>query len=459
MLVVDETAAMGILHVDMDAFYVAVEVQADPSLRGRPVVVGGLGSRGVVASCSYEARRYGVHSAMPIMRARRLCPDAVFLPGRHQVYGEVSRRLHEVFHQFTPLVEGIALDEAFLDVRGAQRLFGPPDRIAWAVRRAVDERLGLSCSVGVARSKLLAKLASKRAKPLLAPEGVRPGPGVVVVAPGQELAFLHPLPVAELWGVGPKTEARLGSLGVATVGDLARLPEETLVAAVGRAVGRQLHQLAWASDPRPVEPDRAPKSISHEETYSTDHRDREHLGRQVVRLADAACSRLRAEGHAARTVTLKVRFADFSTITRSRTLAEPTGNGPLVAQTARSLLGGVDVSAGVRLLGVALSGLVCPEPPAGESRQLSLEDLARTDDAREAKAAVDARDQAQAAVDARDQAQAAVDAVRARFGTDALGPAVLLGPGGIEVKRPGDSQWGPRPGSRSRCSGTGPARR
>jgi DNA polymerase-4 len=416
----------------MDAFYVSVEEQADPSLVGKPVVVGGQGARGVVASCSYEARRFGIHSAMPTMQARRLCPAAVFLPGRHDAYAEASRQLHALLAEFTPLVEGIALDEAFLDVRGAQRLLGTAPEMAWAIRAAVTDRLGLSCSVGVARSKLLAKLASKRAKPQLSPEGVRPGPGVVVIRQDEELTFLHPLPVGALWGVGPKTATRLGRLGVTTVGDLAALPEEAVIAALGQAVGRQLHRLAWADDPRAVEPDRATKSISQEETYATDLRDVAHLRRQVVRMADAVGGRLRAQGLQGRTVTLKVRFADFSTITRSRTLTEPTGTASMVAAVANSLLDGVDISGGVRLLGVGLSSLVARQTPP---RQLSLDDVAERDSG-------------------RDQVDSAVDAVRARFGAGAVGPAVLLEPGGpagsapgtrpsLDVKRAGDPQWGP----------------
>jgi DNA polymerase-4 len=419
----------------MDAFYVSVEVRADPSLAGKPVVVGGQGARGVVASCSYEARRFGIHSAMPTMRARRLCPEAVFLPGRHDAYAEASRHLHVLLAEFTPLVEGIALDEAFLDVEGAQRLFGPAPEMAWAIRAAVAERLGLSCSVGVARSKLLAKLASKRAKPQPSPEGVRPGPGVVVIRQEEELTFLHPLPVGALWGVGPRTATRLGRLGVTTVGDLAALPEEAVIASLGQAVGRQLHRLAWADDPRSVEPDRATKSISHEETYAADLRDLAHLRRQVVRMADAVGTRLRAHGLQGRTVTLKVRFADFSTITRSRTLAEPTGSALLVATVAHGLLDGVDISGGVRLLGVGLSSLVAHQTPP---RQLSLDDLAERDSG-------------------RDQVDTAVDAVRARFGAGAVGPAVLLQAGGpagsergnrssLDVKRAGDTQWGPSSG-------------
>lgn len=428
-------ADLGILHVDMDAFFVAVEVLADPSLAGRPVIVGGAGGRGVVASCSYEARAYGVHSAMPSTRARRLCPEAVWLPGRHDAYAQVSERLHAVLGSFTPLVEGVSLDEAFLDVSGARRLLGPAPDIAHAIRRAVAETLRLDCSVGVARCKLLAKLASKAAKPrasmLGGPPGgpgrrptvsVRPGPGVVVVEADAELGFLHPLPVTALWGVGPSTAERLARLGVERVGQLALVPVEVLVARFGQALGRQLHDIAWARDDRRVEPQRELKSVGHEETYAVDHADVEVLHRQVVRMADAVAGRLRAAGRAGRTVTLKVRFADFSTITRSRTHPVALADGPGIARSASALLEGVDVSPGVRLLGVSVSTLT-EVGPQGYERQLSL---------------------AEAATDAWVTASTALDAVRDRFGAGALGPAVLAGGGpGLDVKRVGDTQWGP----------------
>ncbi|MGH9208952.1 MAG: DNA polymerase IV, partial [Acidimicrobiales bacterium] len=353
----DTADSLGIVHVDMDAFFAAVEVAANPALAGKPVIVGGTGGRGVVASATYEARAYGVSSAMPTGVARRLCPDGVFLAGRYQLYLDVSRRLHDTLQSFTPLVEGVGLDEAFLDVSGAHRLFGNSVAIARLIRRRVEEDLGLACSVGLARSKLVAKLASEAAKPIPTSGGPVPGAGVIVVPGQEELAFLHPMPVSRLWGVGPSTASRLKRLGVQTVGELARLPVESLVECLGKSAGRHLHELAWARDPRPVESDRQTKSVGHEETYPKDVFDRDDLCRQLVRLADGVASRLRSSGKIGRTITLKVRYGDFSTITRSRTLKTATANGPAICGVAVDLLSSLALDRGVRLLGVSASGL------------------------------------------------------------------------------------------------------
>lgn len=403
-----------ILHVDMDAFFVAVELLDRPELRGTPVVVGGSGNRGVVAAASYEARAYGIHSAMPSTRARRLCPHAVFLPGRHGRYGEVSADVFAVFHAFTPLVEGISLDEAFLDVGPARRLFGDGPTIAHAIRERIQGELGLTCSVGVAPRKLTAKLASEAAKPSAGLRGPVPGEGVHVVEPEAELAFLHAHPVGALWGVGPATRARLDRLAVNTIGDLAALPEETLVNSLGAGAGRHLHALAWARDTRPVVPNAPIKSVSHEETFPVDHHDHETLERECVRLADAVAARLRRAGIAGRTVQIKVRFGDFRTITRSATAPEPLDTGHAVAAHARRLLRAVDVDPGVRLLGVGVSGL---EPVA--ARQLSLDDAGRSSWA---------------------DATKAIDEIRDRFGDAAIVPATLAG---RAPKQRGDQQWGP----------------
>ncbi|HWC10085.1 MAG TPA: DNA polymerase IV [Acidimicrobiales bacterium] len=422
-----------ILHVDLDAFYAAVEILHDPSLAGRPVVVGGPGNRGVVAAASYEARAYGVHSAMPSARARRLCPAAVFLPGRYDLYADYSRRLHELLTSFTPLVEGIALDEAFLDVASVRRLWGPAPVLAALIRGRVHDELGLWASVGVGTTKLVAKLGSEAAKPRPSRAGPVPGPGVKVVPAEEELAFLHAHPVGALWGVGPVTRRRLDRFGVSTVGDLAALAVEALVGALGPALGRSLHDLAHNRDPRAVVADRAPKSIGHEETYPRDHHDPEPLRREVVRLADAVVARLRGLGLAGRTVTVKVRFGDFRTITRARTEPEAVDTGPALAAVALALLDGVDVSPGVRLLGLSASNLV---PATG--RQLSLEELAASADGGHAD-----RPLPSAHADRQEAVARAVDAARRRFGDGVVGPASLVGKNGVEVRRQGDRQWGP----------------
>jgi DNA polymerase-4 len=289
-----------ILHVDMDAFYVSVELLRRPELRGRPVIVGAKGPRGVVAAASYEARAYGVHSAMASVRATRLCPQATFLSGDHAHYAAASRRVMQVFRDTTPLVEPLSLDEAFLDVRGATRLLGDPLTIARGIRQRILDEEGLTCSVGVAPNKFLAKLASEAAKPKASPHGPVFGPGIHLVEPGQELAFLHPLPSRALWGVGPQTQKVLDRLGVRTVGDLAAIDEATLVNALGDAHGRHLWRLSHAIDDRPVVPDAAVKSISHEETFAVDLTDPERLAVEALRMADAVATRLRASSVAGR---------------------------------------------------------------------------------------------------------------------------------------------------------------
>lgn len=371
-----------ILHVDLDAFYASVEVLDDPTLAGKPVLVGGTGPRGVVAAASYEARRYGAHSAMPMARARRLCPQAIVLPPRFEAYQAKSAAVQAIFRSFTPLVEPIALDEAFLDVTGAERLFGTGIEIGASIRARIRAETGLTASVGVATTKLVAKLASEAAKP----DGMR------VVEPGGELAFLHPLPLRSLWGIGPATEQRLARFGVITVGDLAAVPEESLVDALGRAHGHQLHELAWNRDERPVEPDRETKSIGQEETFPRDVYDPEVLRAEARRLAERVGHRLREHGMAGRTVTIKVRYPDFQTVTRSATVPEPTSASADIARQAVELLGRAELERGVRLLGVSVSNLV--STPA---RQLTLDEAAGDD-----------------------EVQRAVDGVRARFGPDAL---------------------------------------
>jgi DNA polymerase-4 len=406
-----------ILHVDMDAFFVSVELLRRPELRGQPVVVGGTGDRGVVAAASYEARHYGIHSAMPSTRARRLCPHAVFLNGDHHHYGEVSEQVMTIFRSFTPLVEPISLDEAFLDVTGARRLHGDAPEIAAKIRQQVQSEQGLTCSVGVAPNKFLAKLASEVAKPTASRQGPIPGLGVKVVEIGHELEFLRPLPVQALWGVGPKTLEKLRSRGIQKVADLADLSEDDAALLLGDANGRHLHRLSHAVDDRPVLSELQPKSVGHEETFARDHHGLDTLQREAVRMADAVAQRLRNHHLSGRTVTIKVRFHDFRTITRSVTLAAAVDTGPVIARAAKDLLDHVDPSSGVRLLGVSVSNLV-----EDGARQLTLEEVEHP---------------------GWDDASKAVDDIRRRFGDDAIVPATLRDQDGIRVKRRGDQQWGP----------------
>ncbi|MBI2703739.1 MAG: DNA polymerase IV [Actinobacteria bacterium] len=414
----------------MDMFFVAVELLDRPELRGQPVIVGGSGERGVVAAASYEARAYGIHSAMSSVRAQRLCPHAVFLSGRFHRYSEVSREVMAIFRSYTPLVEPLSLDEAFLDVTGSLRLFGSAVRIGSEIRRRVGDEQGLTCSVGIAPTKFVAKLASEAAKPTASPQGPQPGLGVKVVERDELFDFLHPLPVGALWGVGPATHAKLDRLGVRTVGDLAALRLDIVVGVVGQAQGRHLHALATGIDERSVEPERRVKSIGHEETFAHDRHDRASLERELVRLADGVGARMRAHDVVGRTITLKVRFHDFRTITRSVTLAEPTGSTALVAQSARVLLGQIDPAPGVRLLGMSVSGLA-----EGGPQQLSFDDVLPDRAAGTEPTGAVSR--------AWTGAEGAVDAIRDRFGAQIIGPATLAGPGGIRRKRRGDQQWGP----------------
>ena len=406
----------------MDAFFVSVELRRRPELRGQPVVVGGTGNRGVVAAASYEARRYGVHSALPSAIARRRCPHAVFLPGDHALYGEVSGEVREIFGRYTPLVEPLSLDEAFLDVSGATRLFGEGVEIAQRIRVDVRSELELACSVGVAPNKFLAKMASVEAKPRAKPDRVEPGPGVVEVRPDAEIDFLHPLPVDRLWGVGPKTHEKLDRLGVHTIGDLAELDERTLTAALGSVTGRHLRALSHGIDVRPVEVERDPKSIGHEETYPQDLHEFADLDRELVRLSDAVAARLRKFGNGARTLTLKVRFAGFRTVTRSVTLPSGIDTAPEIVAGVKPLLHALDVSPGVRLLGVSASNF------AGRTEQLDL--------------FVDPGDAGPDVGDAQRSA-AAIDEIRERFGTTAIGPASSITSRGIRVVERGAQQWGP----------------
>ena len=346
-----------ILHLDMDAFFAAVEQCQKPSLRDRAVVVGGLGPRGVVATASYEARRYGVGSAMTMAEARRRCPHAAFLAPRFAAYQAVSDVVMGTLREYSPLVEPLSFDEAYVDLAGgtvAREASTPSvasvasvESVGAELRQVVRERTGLAASVGAGTSKLVAKIASEMAKP----------DGLVVVPPGDELALLRPLPVTRLWGVGPATARRLARAGVATVADLAEFDEAELVHMLGQAYGRSLYGLARGIDERPVAAERELKSVSVEDTFDHDIADPGQLLARLDVLAGRVAARLGASGHAARTVTVKIRRYDFSTLARSETLPAPTDNAATIRQLARRLLASVEVGGGVRLLGVGVSGL------------------------------------------------------------------------------------------------------
>ena len=392
-----------ILHVDLDAFFAAVEQRDRPELRGRPVIVGGdPGARGVVSAASYEARAFGVHSAMPLRTAAALCRDGVFLPVDGAKYRRESRRVMEILGRFTPLVEQVSIDEAFLDVGGSEALFGPPAEIARRIRATVRDEVGLTASVGVATTKLVAKVASDLRKP----------DGLVVVPPGEEAAFLAPLPIGRLWGVGEKTRVALAEHGVRTIGDLAQLPVDVLVRRLG-AHGATLHERALGIDPSPVTGDLAAKSVSHEHTFDVDTADAEVIERTLLALSEGVASRLRAGGARASTVAVKVRDSSFHTVTRQRTLPEPTDLADPIFRTALDLVRPEVRGKRVRLLGVGAHGL-------GEPAQMG---LFATEDPR------------------RRAAVAAQDAIRRKYGSRALTRARLLGdpladPGGRDPLQP-----------------------
>lgn len=383
-----------ILHADMDAFFASVELLRRPELVGRPVLVGGTGTRAVVLSATYEARTYGVHSAMPMLRARRLCPRAVVIPPDAGAYERATAGVMEIFRSITPLVEPISLDEAFLDVAGTARRMGRPTQIAELLRARIVDEQGLTCSVGVAPTKFVAKLASARCKP----------DGLLVVPTADVVGFLHPLPVGRLWGVGERTEEALLRLGLRTVGDIAHVPRATLRRALGPAVGGHLADLAWGEDPRAVVPHEPGRSTGADETFPYDVDDPEVIRRELLRLSERTAARLRSAGQQGRTVSIKVRFADFSTLTRARTLRESTDVGQEIYLTARQLFEGLGLErARIRLVGVRVEGLTVT---GTEPRQLQLGQ----------------RDRGW-----RD-AELAVDRAARRFGAGSVRPAALVEP-------------------------------
>ncbi len=338
-----------ILHVDMDAFYALASLLSRPELKGTPVIIGGGGNRGVVLSATYEARAFGVASAMPIARARRLCPQATVVAPDHARYERISQAVMAVFASVTPIVEPLSLDEAFLDVSGARRRLGTPRQIAQRIRDTIADEQGITCSVGVASTKFVAKLASGLAKP----------DGLLVVPAAEVVGFLHQLPVGALWGVGEHTEEALQRLGLHTVADIAHTPVDTLRRALGDNAGPALHALAWGRDTRSVVPTRRERSIGADETFSFDVDDPAYIHRQLLKLSDRTAARVRAAGLVGRTISIKVRFSDFTTITRSKTLRDPTDVSRDIYATARALFDGLGLQrARLRLVGVRMEGLM-----------------------------------------------------------------------------------------------------
>jgi DNA polymerase-4 len=380
-----------ILHVDMDAFFASVEERDNPALKGKAVVVG-TGIRGVVSAANYEARKFGIHSAMPVGRAKRLAPHAIFVPPNMSRYSEVSSHIMEIFRSVTPLVEPLSLDEAFLDVTGAKRLLGDGREIAKQIRAKVEASEGITCSVGIATTKFIAKLASGRCKPN----------GMLEIASDRVLEFLHPLPVNAIWGVGPKTNEELLKLGLQTVADIANTPRQTLIRALGEAAGASLYELSWGRDYRDVEPEEVDKSISAVETFDTDTEDQEIVLRELLRLTEKATYRMREKDFSARTISIKVRFADFKTITRSKTVPLAISATHEVFEVVKTLFLALKLDrARIRLVGVSLDGL---EDGIDATEQLVLGE--RENGWR--------------------QATAAIDKASARFGQGSVRPARLF---------------------------------
>ena len=388
----EEQLQSTILHVDMDAFFASVAERDNPELKGKPVVIG-MGARGVVSAANYEARKFGIHSAMPVGRARRLAPHAIFLPVDMARYQEVSEHVMEIFHSFTPWVEPISLDEAFLDVTGSQKLLGTGREIAVAIRKKVEEQEGITCSVGIAPSKFIAKLASAHCKPN----------GMLEITADRILTFLHPLPIQAMWGVGPKTAEILERLGLRTIEDIAKLPRATLIRALGEANGASLYELAWGRDYRDVTPEEPDRSISAAETFAQDLDNPEEILTEFLRLTERATARLRDRELFSKTVGIKVRFADFSTINRTKTLPLPIDSTHDVYEVVKGLYQGLRIDrARLRLVGVSLENLSQGAP---EQLMLGQRDVGWR------------------------QAEGAMDKARARFGKGSVRPARLIKPG------------------------------
>jgi len=394
-----------ILHVDMDAFYASVAEKDNPELRGKALVVG-AGARGVVLSANYEARKFGIRAAMPVGRAQRMAPHAIFVPPNHHRYSEVSEKVMEIFRSVSPLVEPLSLDEAFIDVTGAKRLLGTGWEIAQKIRKDVYASQGITCSVGIATTKFIAKLASDKCKPN----------GIMEVDQERVLEFLHPLPVSAIWGVGPKTNEELAKLGLRTVEDIATTPLTTLIRALGEASAKHLYELSWGRDYRDVIPDEPDKSISNAETFASDIEDRDEILRELLRLTEKATYRAREKNKSARTISIKVRFADFKTISRSKTLPLPISGTQEVYEVVKSLYLALKIDgARIRLVGVGLDGLADgidgPEQLAFGEREKGWREAIK-----------------------------AVDQASNRFGHGSVRPATLISTSEVGPKRSGDAQ-------------------
>jgi DNA polymerase IV len=382
-----------ILHVDMDAFYASVAELDHPEYKGKALVVG-AGARGVVLSANYEARKFGIRAAMPVGRAKRMAPHAIFIAPEHHRYSEISERVMAIFHSYTPLVEPISLDEAFLDVTGSQKLFGTGREIAAKIRKQVEKEEGITCSVGLAQSKFIAKLASQHCKPN----------GMLEIKSDRILEFLHPLPVRAIWGVGPKTAESLERLGLHTVSDIAHTPRATLIRALGESTGASLYELAWGRDYRDVIPDEPEKSIGNEETFSEDLDNPEEILREFLRMTEKATARLRERSLFAKTISIKIKFADFSSLTRSKTVPIAIDNTHDTYEVVKALyLALRNDGARIRLVGVSFSQLQ-------EGAPVQLELGARERGWREA--------------------DTAIDRAQARFGRGSVRPGRLISPEG-----------------------------
>ena len=380
-----------ILHVDMDAFYASVAELDNPQYKGKALVVG-AGARGVVLSANYEARKFGIRAAMPVGRAKRMAPHAIFIAPEHHRYAEISERVMQIFHSFTPLVEPISLDEAFLDVTGSRKLFGDGREIAQKIRAQVEKQEGITCSVGISQSKFIAKLASQHCKPN----------GMLEIKSDRILEFLHPLPVRAIWGVGPKTAESLDRLGLHTVADIANTPRATLIRALGDATGESLYELAWGRDYRDVVPDEPEKSIGNEETFARDIDSPEEILREFLRMTEKSTARLRERNLFAKTVSIKIKFADFTSITRSKTLPLGIDGTQEVYEIVKKLyLALRNEGARIRLVGVSLGNLQDDSP-------VQLEFGAREKGWRDA--------------------DTAIDKAKARFGRESVRPGRLIEP-------------------------------